>query len=92
MLVPGCGLARLAYDVASLGFHVDANDCESDALCIYLKIHSRSSADSFPFHEPRLFAHLSPNADSRSAYRPSLHSFVLASPLGGKDVSTRVIP
>lgn len=28
VLVPGCGLARLAFEIASLGFAVEANDCE----------------------------------------------------------------
>lgn len=28
VLVPGCGLARLAFEIASLGFSTDANDCE----------------------------------------------------------------
>lgn len=32
VLVPGCGLARLAYDIADQGFVVDANDCEFTAL------------------------------------------------------------
>lgn len=32
VLVPGCGLARLAYEIASLGFSVEANDCESMSL------------------------------------------------------------
>ena len=43
VLVPGAGLCRLAWDLASAGFNVEASD-DSSQLLPRIKVTSRSSA------------------------------------------------